>query len=218
MLRGQGRDGNTNLLSAPSDLYEYAHNVALCQRGAGKAVGSSHKTQTCKGPLDRLCVAVRLTACSMTGSVCVPKIVSASHEASRIFCIAPKPTLPRHLALQVLNQGCQLRAAMICNNQLSTAQAVCKHTFKPVKRLHVLRRPVRECSQQASRRCRRCSSVGTPMQTKAAGDVFALDFDGVMVDSEPEVSELVARQSTAIRADCVTIQQTFRSCRSHLQL
>ena len=44
------------------------------------------------------------------------------------------------------------------------------------------------------------------MQTKAAGDVFALDFDGVMVDSEPEVSELVARQLTEMRANCVTIQ------------
>ncbi len=90
---------------------------------------------------------------------------------------------------------------MICNNQLSTVQAVCKQSFKPAERLHVLRRPVRERSQQASRRCRRCSR--TPVQTKAAGDVFALDFDGVMVDSEPEVSELVARQSTAKRANCV---------------
>ncbi len=93
---------------------------------------------------------------------------------------------------------------MICNHQLSTVQAVCKHNFKPVKRLHVLRRPVRERSQQASRRCRRCS--GTAVQTKAAADVFALDFDGVMVDSEPEVSELVARQSAEMRANCVTIQ------------
>ena len=80
---------------------------------------------------------------------------------------------------------------MICSKQLSPVQPVCKHSFKPVTRLHVVRRPVREHSQQASQRCRRFS--GTPVQTKAAGDVFALDFDGVMVDSEPEVSELVAR-------------------------
>ena len=44
------------------------------------------------------------------------------------------------------------------------------------------------------------------MQAKAAGDVFALDFDGVMVDSEPEVSELVARQSSKMPATCITIQ------------
>ncbi|DBA91546.1 TPA: hypothetical protein ACH3X1_003167 [Trebouxia sp. C0004] len=74
---------------------------------------------------------------------------------------------------------------MICNHQ-AKIQAVCKHTFIPVKRLRVLRRPVSERSQQASRRCRRCADG--PIQTKAAGDVFALDFDGVMVDSEPEIS------------------------------
>ena len=157
----------------------------------------------------------------MIGSVCAPQVGSASHKASRVSVMLRNQLSRslRYLAPQVLNQVWQLGPAMLCNNQPSAVQAACKHSFKPVKRLHVLRRPLRERSQQASRRCRQCS--GTPVQTKAAGNVFALDFDGVMVDSEPEVSELVARQSGELRAKCVTIQtkrKAFLSCRFHLQL
>jgi len=38
-------------------------------------------------------VAVRLTACSMIGFVCVPQVVNASHKASCVFCCAPKPAV-----------------------------------------------------------------------------------------------------------------------------
>lgn len=75
---------------------------------------------------------------------------------------------------------------MACACQVSACQARHKSTFLPQQLVLHLR--ANERSQRPARRNRQSGKGQVKVQ--ASVDVFALDFDGVMVDSEPEVSTL----------------------------
>lgn len=75
---------------------------------------------------------------------------------------------------------------MACARQVSACQALRKSTFLPQQLVLHLR--ANERSQRPDRRNRQSGKGQVKVQ--ASIDVFALDFDGVMVDSEPEVSTL----------------------------
>lgn len=74
---------------------------------------------------------------------------------------------------------------MACAHQWALCPVLRRTPFGTVARQHVLQTQANKRSHRACQSSKRhCRFL---VQPRASADVFALDFDGVMVDSEPEV-------------------------------
>ena len=74
---------------------------------------------------------------------------------------------------------------MRCTHFEPPASQVRQHRTCHIRSVGLLRVTTSQLSQQRQSRSKRAKMSN--IQTRATADVFALDFDGVLVDSEPEV-------------------------------
>ena len=129
---------------------------------------------------------LRITVC-----ICQSLIPSLTPKhAWQVKELAPKPSVPSARNAQLARPNTDMRTA------LSTQMMHCTLLGPSASQLHPYRARytpsvcllgAKTCklSQRRQSQCKRAKL--SHVQTHASADVFALDFDGVLVDSEPEV-------------------------------